>query len=483
MRLYNYLEGLEVIHTNVTRFDIEIKGVTSRSSQVEEGYIFVCVKGLKADGHNYIFEAKTRGAALLVVSEATDSVVLSGLPYIMVKEPRKALTLMCAIYYGNPQKALKLIGVTGTNGKTSTCALLSEIYRKNGADVKTLGTLDGGLTTPDPEELFKTLREAFDGGADTVIMEASSHALHFDKLYGISFANALFTNLTSEHLDLHGNMTEYALTKAKLFAQSKKGLYNLDDSYYSLVSEKAEGVKYTYSATDRRADFYTEDVRFFGSCGVEYNLVTPKESFYIKSSLCGRFNLYNTLAAAALAYTEGIAPRVICQGVESVKGIKGRLERVEAEGLPLEVYIDYAHTPDALENLLTCVREFREKGQRIILIFGCGGDRDKSKRQIMGRVASSLADICIVTADNSRSEKTAEIIKDILKGIDKERPYKVIENRSEAIEYGVNLAQENDIILLAGKGHEDYEIDAFGKRYFNEKEIAYRAIKKRFKGK
>ena len=483
MKLYNYLEEIEVLQTNVTHFDLEIKGVSSRLDEVENGFIFVCIKGMRKDGHTFAVSAKESGAVLLVVEDITDAVTVSGLPYIRVKNTRATLARMCAKAYGNPERALKFVGVTGTNGKTSTCRLLSEIYTKAGQRVKTIGTLDGNLTTPDPEDFFKIIRNAFDSGYERVVMEASSHSLYLDKLDGVRFDYGIFTNLTPEHLDFHRDMDEYAMAKARLFKNADCGLYNYDDSYYKKVSSLSSGRIYTYSTLDSAADFFIKDYVSKGTDGFEYTLVTPKDDIKIKSSLCGSFNVYNTLAASSLAYIDGVDADVIREGIISVKNVSGRLEKVELGDVPFSVYIDYAHSPDALEKVLGCIRDFKREDQRITILFGCGGDRDRTKRRVMGQIASRLADFVIVTSDNSRSEKASFIIDEIMKGIDKERPYVVIENRREAIEFAVMNARENDIVLLAGKGHENYEIDSLGKRYFNEKEIAAEAVCKRLKGK
>lgn len=481
MRLSSYLEILDIEECGLTRFDLEIKGVSSRSWEINEGYAFVCVKGSKSDGHSFALDAKEAGASLLIVEEVTDAVKESGIPYIKVKNTRKALTKMCACRYGNPERNMKMIGVTGTNGKTSTCRILSEIYKKAGVGVETLGTLGGGLTTPDPEDLFRLIREAFDRGRECIVMEASSHALALDKLCGIVFDTAIFTNLTPEHLDFHSDMTQYAAAKARLFKQARKSLYNLDSDYCKEVSSAAFGKGYTYSLLQKNADFFGDLVTLHGRNGISYDIVTSENRTSIDSRLCGRYNVYNTLAAAAAAYTDGIDGKIIHDAIRQTEHIDGRLQRVDVGNAPFTLYIDYAHTPDALENVLRSIREFRSDGERLTVVFGCGGDRDKSKRRVMGRIASLLADFVIVTSDNSRSENTSDIINDILKGIDKERPYKVIENRREAIEYAVQNAEDNEIILLAGKGHEDYEIDKYGKRYFSEREITVQAVKKRLK--
>lgn len=483
MRLYNYLIDTQVLQTNVTRFDMEICGVTSRSSEVRQGYIFVCIRGAKSDGHDYALEAKSRGAVLLVIEGITECVIASGLPFIAVSNTRAALAKMCACSVGHPERRMKLTGVTGTNGKTSTVRLLSEIYRSAGIKTAALGTLNGNLTTPDPEELFAFLKDNFDNGITNVVMEASSHALYYDKLCGIQFHCGIFTNLTGEHLDFHKSMREYALSKAKLFSASRLGIFNYDDGYMPTVASMATGKKITYSATDKNGDIHIENCVFHRMNGFEYDLAGLGKRARIRSHLCGGFNIYNTLAAASAALCDGLPLSAIAKGIEAVGTIPGRLERLDTGDLPINIYIDYAHTPDALEKVLDCIRRFKEEGQSITLVFGCGGDRDRSKRKIMGQIASRYADLTVVTSDNSRSEQPSAIISEILKGIDKERPYTVIENRKEAIEYAVDNTPERGIILLAGKGHEAYEIDSSGKHYFNEKKIAADAVFKRFNKK
>ncbi len=476
MRLFNYLTEIEYTQYGNISLDREIMGITSRSASVQKGYIFVCIKGMNTDGHLFAYEAMKRGACLLVVEDISECVIKSNLPFIKVDNTRKVLALMCAKHVGNPERELNLIAVTGTNGKTSTCTILKEIYRKAKVNAESLGTLNGGLTTPDPEDFYLYLRQMFDNGISTVVMEASSHSLAFDKLYGVKFQGGIFTNLSPEHLDFHKNMDEYAIAKAKLFMNAKWGLYNADDDYCERVGSLSNNLKYTYSL-EKNADFRVSNLRYYGTQGFEYTLNVKNKKIHVKSSLSGRFNVYNTLSAAAAATLDGIDTDIIEKGIESVKGVSGRLERLQLGDVPFSLYIDYAHTPDALEKVLRCVRDFKTKGQRLVLIFGCGGDRDKSKRRVMGKIASSLADFVIITSDNSRSEDACSIISEILKGIDKERAHIVIENRKEAIEYAIMNHSKNDIILLCGKGHENYEIDKFGKRHFSEREIAENAVK------
>ncbi len=481
MKLYNYLDGIEIKENTVMRFDVEVNGVTSRSGDVENGDIFVCIKGKRQDGHAFSGVAKEKGASVLVVESVTEDIRNCGLPYIVVENTRRILPLLCARRYGNPEREMKLIGVSGTNGKTSTCKIVSEIYRAAGSRVCTFGTLEGGLTTEDPEILFKKLRNAFDSGSDTVVMEASSHALELDKLNGLRFGVGIFTNLTEEHLDFHNDMEAYAKAKSKLFENSDIGIYNFDDKYFDKIKRSNPKGSYDYSFARKNAHFSAQNCVFYGTHGFEYDFVAKDKRVKIESQLCGSFNVYNTLAAASAAFADGVDAGSISRGIASVNNIKGRLEKLELSYAPFSVYIDYAHTPDALEKVLLCVRKVKHEQGKVILVFGCGGDRDRSKRKVMGSVASKYADLTIVTSDNSRTENTTDIINEILKGIDKERPYTVIESREKAIEYAINSAKDYDIVLLAGKGHEEYEIINGAKKYFSEREIAISAVDKRFK--
>ena len=481
MKLYSYLDVLDVLGNNVNNFNIEISGVSSRSSEVSKGYVFVCIKGMHTTGNKYIAEAVKNGAVLLITEEIDASVVQSGIPYIKVPNARIALARLCARFYGNPEGQLCIKAVTGTNGKTSTVQILSEIYTQANIKNRRIGTLSGSLTTPDPEELFREFKYAFDNGYTHIVMEASSHALALEKLHGIDFDGAIFTNLTPDHLDFHSCMADYALSKSKLFCQSKYGLYNADDEYGTILCEKGKGKKYYYSARDKKADFFADNIKYKGNSGIEYDLVYEGGIIHIESGLVGIFNVYNTLSAISMALVDGIEPEIITDAVKSISGVSGRLEKLDLGSIDFSVYIDYAHTPDALEKLLETVRGFRNKGQKITLLFGCGGDRDKSKRSLMGKIASSLADFVIITSDNVRTEEPSCIISDIMKGIDKERPHIVIEDRKTAIEYAVNNAVKDEIILLAGKGHENYEIVGKEKYDFNEKEITAKAVRERFK--
>ncbi|NLK39716.1 MAG: UDP-N-acetylmuramoyl-L-alanyl-D-glutamate--2,6-diaminopimelate ligase [Clostridiales bacterium] len=390
-----------------------------------------------------------------------------------------------------------MIAVTGTNGKTSTSFMLRAIFEQAGYKTGLIGTVrcligdreyrlpddatDADnlqtMTTPDPELLYRILREMADEGVQVVILEASSHALALSKLDPIHFRGGIFTNLSPEHLDFHSNFEDYLSSKARLFSMCDIGVFNIDDIYVSHVMQKAPCRRVTCSTT-LASDYRASEIEGRLLDGVEYKLVNRQRTFKIKSMIPGLFTVYNTLVAAAMALEMGVDFLTVKSALQKLPGVDGRLERVYLHGAPFSVFIDYAHTPEAMKNLIETVRGFCGDDQRIVVLFGCGGDRDKGKRAPMGKIASKLGDFAIITSDNSRSEPPAAIIRDIMQGVDKKRPHMVIENRREAIEYTIKNARPGDVILLVGKGHETYEINSSGKHPFNERgivEAAYRS--------
>ena len=339
------------------------------------------------------------------------------------------------------------------------------------------------MTTPDPRQLHRLLAFMAADKVDYVFMEVSSHALKLCKTDGIEFDSAIFTNLTPEHLDFHGDMDDYKASKAKLFGVSNLSIINADDAFADDMKKASRGRVYTYSVEDRIADFCAESVINNGSGGIKYTLRSKNTIMKPTCPIPGNFTVYNTLCASACALLHGISPSVICSAFGSMTGVEGRMEKVRlCPQANITVFIDYAHTPDALENLLNSVRGFRRKEQRIVLVFGCGGDRDRSKRKIMGGIASRLADLAVITSDNSRGEKAEDIISDICEGFDGYGcEHKIIKDRKEAIEYTIKNSHEGDIIILAGKGHERYEIDSLGRHDFDERKIASACAEEHFK--
>ena len=474
--------------------DTEIEGIAIDSRRVVPGGMFVCIRGLSTDGHAYISRAIAAGASCIL----TDRSVKVELPHTVVQitteNTRRAAAYLFDAWYGYPSRRLKLIGVTGTNGKTSVTHMLRAILESSLCRCGVIGTvgclLDGrelfkpnqtelfNMTTPDPPELYRILAQMADEGAEYVVMEVSSHALALEKVAPLSFEAAIFTNLTPEHLDFHESMEAYAEAKARLFEKSRLSIVNRDSPYAARMLRHAKGEALTCSASCR-AD-YTAENCICNEEGVSYDLVSGSSRMHISCPIPGRFTVVNSMQAAICALQMGVSVKNIKTALSTLPKIKGRMERVRLGiGADFSVLIDYAHTPDALEKLLCTARDIKGDGGRIVLLFGCGGDRDKSKRAAMGRIASRCADFTVVTSDNCRGEEPLEIIKDILRGIAPEHPHAVIVNRKQAIEYVVRSAQKNDLILLAGKGHEEYEITRTERLPFCEKEIVRAAFERR----
>lgn len=511
MKLIELVKGTDIKLPDKTAEDekkfygLEIEGISSNSLEVAEGYLFICIKGMKSDGHRYIRDAVKNHALAVLTEEGCDFDFdfndSQTIIHLTSGNTRRALAFIWNSWYGNPAKDMRLIAVTGTNGKTSLTFMLRAIFGAALVQTGLIGTVvcysgdtrldirsaDGtvNLTTPDPKELYRILSVMRDDGVGTVLLEASSHALALDKLAPLHFSAAVFTNLSPEHLDFHGDMKNYLEAKSKLFSMCDVAIINGDDKYSSDIQRAAENggasrIRLCTTNDARRADYLAANIADLGVDGIEYILSSVCSVFKVNSPIPGRFTIMNTLEAAACALEMGVSPQNVRDALRHMGGIDGRFERVKlCSGAEFSVFIDYAHTPDALENLLLTVRSFRHRGERIVLLFGCGGDRDRGKRAVMGRIASELADFVIVTSDNSRSEEPSDIISDIMVGFDYSRAHAiVIENRAEAIDYAICNALRHDIILLAGKGHEEYEIDRNGKHPFSEKKIAEEAARK-----
>ena len=474
--------------------NIEIRNIVTDSRRATKDSLFICIKGLVRDGHEYIENALENGASVIVAETVRDACVGGAAAFIMLDNTRKVASLLYNAFYGEPTKKLKIIGITGTNGKTSTSTLLYEIFKAAGLSVGLLGTVcritaDGralspqrrselsDMTTPDPEELYAYFAEMVRDRVEYVIMEVSSHALALDKVAAINFDTAVFTNLTRDHLDFHQTMEEYFRAKRKLFEISRQGLINIGGEYGKRLTLECPCPFFTCSAT--YGDFCALDVKMQGLDGISYTHKGPYGELDVTSPMCGEFAVENTLMAISIARMYRIAPEVIQGTVAHFCGARGRMERVELDTDELTVIIDYAHTPDALERLLLNVRPLVSDRGRVCLVFGCGGERDRGKRKLMGAVASRLADRVIVTADNSRGEDLQQIISDILKGIDKEKCYSVIPDRERAIHEALAMSCRGDVIVMAGKGHEKYEICAEGKRPFDEIKIVKEAFAER----
>ncbi len=456
---------------------IEVTGLTCDSRKIEEGFAFVCINGSTFDGHDFALKAEELGAAVVISEKPTGAK-----NEVIVEDTHAAYALMSAAYFGYPSKDLKLIGVTGTNGKTSVTYMLKAIIEQAGFKTGVVGTIQNLVgdvavptinTTPDAYELNRLFAQMRDAGCQYAIMEVSSHALDQKRVYGVDFEVAAFTNLTQDHLDYHITMDNYMLSKKKLFDMCKTAVINIDDEYSSAISSGIEGKIVTYSVKSNDSTYSANGINLKPD-GIEYELVGYNFIKHIKIRTGGRFSVYNSLCAAVCAMELGFDIETVAAAFEKMQGVKGRAEVVPT-GKDFTVIIDYAHTPDGLVNILSTFKELK-KG-RLVCLFGCGGDRDAKKRPIMGQVAARLSDFVIVTSDNPRTEEPSLIIKDILEGMkDTKTPYTVIENRVEAIKYAVKSAKTDDIIVLAGKGHETYQILKTGKIHLDEREVIAEAL-------
>ena len=476
MKLNDIINGLEIIKVN-GNLDLDITNIEYDSRKVRENTLFICIKGFNSDGHKYIQNAIKSGAKSFLVQ---DDINIDGYTFIRVNDTRASMAKIADNFYNHPSKKFGVIGVTGTNGKTSITTLLSEILKSNNNKVGLIGTIkifDGeeeiqsNSTTPESIELQNYFNAMLNNKCDYCAMEVSSHSLALNRVDETDFKLGLFTNLTPDHLDFHKDLEDYRRSKEKLFFKTSiANIINIDDDGGKKIYENIKYLKtpvYTYGI-DNEADFMARDIQISAN-GVSYKLKTPTYEDNIFVPIPGKFTVYNTLAVIAACYMLNLDKDVIIKTLKNTNGITGRFEIVENDK-DINVIIDYAHTPDALENILNTVKEFA-KGD-IITVFGCGGDRDKIKRPLMGKISQKLSDICIITSDNPRNENPNLIIEDILSGLYKDiKNYKVIIDRKEAIEEAIKIAKKDDIIIIAGKGHENYQIIGKNKYHFDDKEI------------
>lgn len=471
MKLQAILQGIEPleVHADLSR---EITGICYDSRAVKPGNLFVAICGYDTDGHKYIPMALEKGAACVLCEKAP----AEG-EYVLLSDTRRGLALAGANWYGNPAGEMTMIGITGTNGKTTTTYLVKHILEDClGAKVGLVGTIQNMIgdevlhterTTPESLELQALFRHMADAGCTHVVMEVSSHALCLHRVDGVTFDVGVFTNLTQDHLDFHKTMEEYCRAKAMLFARSKVGAVNVDDPWAKEILAHATCPVITYSAKGQAA-LEATDIR------LEPHHVAFTAHYQGTETACtlgipGAFSVYNALSALSAALALGIAPEKAAASLATARGVKGRAEVVPTPGKDYTVLIDYSHTPDSLENILKTVREFARG--RVIAVFGCGGDRDPIKRPIMGKIAADLADLVVVTSDNPRTEDPMAIIDQILVGIPKDQtPTTVIENRRQAIRWAMDNAQAGDVIVLAGKGHETYQEIGHEKFHLDERE-------------
>ena len=462
--------------------NISIENVCYDNRKVANNDLFVCVKGFKVDGHSFIEDAKKRGAVAIVVSE---DVEIEGITIIKVKDTRKALAIASSNFFGNPKDKIKLLGVTGTNGKTTSAFIMKSILEKGGYKVGLIGTIANYIgnkkieterTTPESYELHELFNQMANEGVDYCIMEVSSHSLELDRVYGLEFEVGIFTNLTRDHLDFHKTFENYYNAKFKLFERSKVSVINLDDEYGMQVSEDADKLntkKITFSIK-KDSEFKATEIKM-SEKGSEFKLELNNklEDFII--NIPGEYNIHNALGTILMAHALNIDVEAIKEGISNIV-IPGRCEMVAKDrNLPYNIIIDYAHTPDGLENILSTIKGFAKS--RIITVVGCGGDRDKVKRPQMGKIACDMSDIAIITSDNPRTEEPMSIIEDIIRPLDNTN-FEVVESRYDAIERAMNIAKKGDVVLIAGKGHETYQILKDKTIDFDERKIIYEILDK-----
>mgnify|MGYP000661945877 CR=1 FL=1 len=500
MLLKEIVESIDVDRIVAERGDIEVRGISYHSEGVKKGDIFFALPGTKTHGWYYIREAVERGAVAVVVPTGADEDEISkyNVPTIIVKDIRKTLIEISEMLFPYPKDKVRVIGVTGTNGKTTVTYLLESILLAAGHVPGVIGTigvrwkdniLPSPMTTPEVCELQYFLHRMFMDGVDTVAMEVSSHALSQHRVDDIHFDIAIFTNLTRDHLDYHGTMEEYFKAKFRLFELLKASekprkiaIVNVDDEHGKRIVEalvsckEVELATYGMSEGDYRAEVRTIDVE-----GIEFDILESSgNKVRVSSHLIGLHNVYNIISAFIAAKKLNIAEKDIVRGIRNLRGVPGRLEKVDV-GQDFTVVVDYAHTDDALENVLTTLSKLPHN--RLITIFGCGGDRDRGKRPIMGRKSVLLSDYVIVTSDNPRTEPAGKIIEEILVGIKEtgRDNYKVIIDRKEAISYGINMAMKGDIVLIAGKGHENYQIIGTARIPFDDRAVAREILSNRMR--
>ncbi len=478
MRLVSILDGVDIkkIYGDT---GIEISDISIDSRTVRNGFLFVAIEGFKLDGHRFARDAVKKGAVAVISRKKLD--LSPDIIQVIVKDSRKVLPLVSANFFGNPSRSLKIIGITGTNGKTTTCYLINSILKDAGFKTSIISTFKSYIdereiymdrTTPESLDLHRFFAKSLESNVKYVCMEVSSHSIDLHRVDHIDFDHFVFTNLSQDHLDYHGTINEYFEVKSRLFDPSyrkifggKSAVINIDDNFGKKLYKMTDLDKASYSIKDKSADIRASDMKS-STRGISMVLkIRNKEDMEIRSSLCGIFNIYNILAAIGAGFEIGIERSHIVAGPGSMKGFGGRFEKID-HGPGSTVIVDYAHTPDGLENVLNTAKDILGHSGKLFSVFGCGGDRDVKKRSLMGEISARIADFTIITSDNPRSERPEDIIVMIEEGLKEEGPkgYKIIVDRKEAIYKAMDMAGESDIVLIAGKGHEDYQEFENGRR-------------------
>ena len=484
MRLGKLLEKLDIISSSAD-MDTEIGGISYDSRITQRGDLFVAIKGFETDGHKYIPKAMARGAAVVLCQD----VPADGVPYVQIADCRLGLALVSREFFGDPASEMCVIGITGTSGKTSSSYILKHLLEaKLDAKVGLVGT-NGNMigdellhtehTTPESLELQRLFRAMADAGCTHVVMEVSSHSLTLERVAGIRFQVGAFTNLSQDHLDFHGTMEEYAKAKARLFSTCEIGCCNVDDEWAQVMLSAAKCPMHSYSARPG-AELSAENIEL-SAAGVQFDAVEGEQRVRTRLAIPGMFSVYNALGVISVGRALGISLADCADAIGSAKGVKGRMELVPTDG-DYSVLIDYSHKPDALEKVLKTLRPVTRG--RLIVLFGCGGDRDRLKRPIMGAIAADNADFVVVTSDNPRTEEPEAIIAEILPALrERSTPYITITDRVKAIEWTIDKAVPGDVILLAGKGHEDYQIVGHEKHHMDEREIVASFLERKIVGR
>jgi len=481
MKLKDLVQNIKIIQSTADG-ETEIGGVSYDSRQTRPGDLFVAIRGFASDGHRFIPMALEKGAAAVLCEEPPDA----DCAWLQTDDSRLGLALASRDFFGDPARQMCMIGFTGTNGKTTSSYLMKHLLESRpGVKVGLVGTngnmigeefLTSERTTPESYELHRLFRQMLDAGCTHVVMEVSSHSLSLKRVAGIHYDVAVYTNLTQDHLDFHGSMEEYAAAKRLLFHQCDVGCFNLDDPWAAFMMEGAPCEVRSYSAEQNAADLTAKDIRLSAS-GVRFAAVSGNGIAMTRLAIPGMFSVHNALCVMSAGMVLGMGLEECAQAMGSAKGVKGRVELVPSDG-DYAILIDYAHTPDALENVLRTLKPVTRG--RLVALFGCGGDRDKGKRPIMGAIAAQYANLCVVTSDNPRTEEPMEIIGEILEGMKSSRtPIKTICDRVEAIHWAIDNALPGDVILLAGKGHEDYQEVGHEKHRMDEREIVADYLQKR----
>lgn len=464
----------ENIQHRLVGSDVEITEIEYDSRRVKPGMLFCCINGTFKDGHEYAESALKQGAAALLVERELPLDV----PQIIVENSRKAMAQAAINFFDHPLDGIPVVGVTGTNGKTTTTYMIKAICEQAGMKVGLIGTIRNLIgdhiipterTTPESVELQRVFRMMKDAAVDIIIMEVSSHALDQDRVYGIEYVVGGFTNLTQDHLDYHKTFENYLGAKKIMFARSRFAVVNADDAHSFMLLDGLNLPAISYGVRTNTADIRATNIDVCPT-SVEFDMNCTQGMHRITVPMPGLFNVFNAMLAAGICLKLGIGLEDIAEGLSSVVGVSGRMETIPTDGFDFSVILDFAHTPDGLENLLSSVRDFAKS--RVITVFGCGGDRDNAKRPIMGETAARLSDLCVVTSDNPRTEDPMRIISMVLEGVERtDCEHVAIENRREAIRYALASAGRDDIVVLAGKGHEYYQEINGVKHPFDEKLI------------